>query len=138
MKPQWSHFDHGADIGVRGCGPDLDVAFAQVAMALTAIVTRPEKVLGHEAVAVSCQAPDVELLLVDWLNTVIFEMATRKCLFARYDVRINGLQLEATLWGEAVDVTRHAPAVEPKGATYTMLKVAQQNDGWCAECVVDV
>jgi tRNA nucleotidyltransferase (CCA-adding enzyme) len=43
------------------------------------------------------------------------------------------------LWGEAVDVARHAPACEPKGATYTALKVAADENGkWSAACIVDV
>jgi len=41
--------------------------------------------------------------------------------------------------GEPVDVTRHRPAVEAKGATYTALSVAGNADGaWVAQCVVDV
>jgi tRNA nucleotidyltransferase (CCA-adding enzyme) len=36
-------------------------------------------------------------------------------------------------------VARHAPACEPKGATYTALKVARDADGaWSAACIVDV
>jgi SHS2 domain-containing protein len=47
--------------------------------------------------------------------------------------------LEGKAWGEPVDVGRHQPAVEVKGATYTGLRVARENDGaWVAECVVDV
>jgi SHS2 domain-containing protein len=43
------------------------------------------------------------------------------------------------LWGEPVDVGRHAPACEPKGATLTALKVARDSDGlWSAGCVIDV
>ena len=86
----------------------------------------------------TCEAPDLELLFVDWLNTIIYEMAVRNMLFARFAVTIQGNQLEATLWGEAVDVARHAPACEPKGATYTALRVVQEGGGWSAACVVDV
>ena len=60
-------------------------------------------------------------------------------LFGRFAVRIEDTRLEGTLWGEPVDVERHAPACEPKGATYTALKVAADNDGiWSAACIVDV
>ena len=84
-------------------------------------------------------ASDLELLLVDWLNAVIYEMAVRRMLFARFEVRIEDTALEATLWGEPVNIVRHAPACEPKGATYTALRVAQEADGfWSAACVVDV
>jgi hypothetical protein len=48
-------------------------------------------------------------------------------------------RLQGTLWGEPVDVERHAPACEPKGATYTALRVAKGADGnWSAACIVDV
>jgi SHS2 domain-containing protein len=90
-------------------------------------------------VKVRCEAPDVELLLVEWLNAVIYEMAVGNMLFGRFAVRIAGTHLDGTLWGEPVDIARHSPACEPKGATYTALKVAQDGDGmWSAACVVDV
>ncbi|MEW5891370.1 MAG: archease, partial [Pseudomonadota bacterium] len=41
MKRYWEHFRHGADIGVRGIGDTLGEAFAQGALALTAVVTEP-------------------------------------------------------------------------------------------------
>ena len=54
-------------------------------------------------------------------------------------VRIEGTRLRGQLWGEPVDVARHAPACEPKGATYTALRVHEEPDGtWSAACVVDV
>ena len=134
----WEHFPHDADIGIRGFGATPAEAFEQAAVALTTIVTHAE-VKPLAAVEVTCEVPDLELLFVDWLNTVIYEMAVRKMLFARFAVTIEGTRLKATLWGELVDVARHAPACEPKGATYTALRVAQETDGvWSAGCVVDV
>jgi SHS2 domain-containing protein len=91
-----------------------------------------------EPVDVQCSAPDDELLLVDWLNALIFEMATRKLLFARFEVDIADHRLTARAWGEPVTNQQHQPAVEVKGATYTSLRVAQQDGAWLAQCVVDV
>ena len=134
----WEHFSHDADVGVRGFGATPAQAFEQAALAMSAIVTR-EQVEALSPVEVRCEAPDLELLLVDWLNAVIYEMAVRRMLFARFEVRIEDTALEATLWGEPVNIVRHAPACEPKGATYTALRVAQEGDGfWSAACVVDV
>jgi len=134
----WEHFPHDADIGVRGFGATPAQAFEQAALALTAIVTHAE-VRPLVAVDVECEAPDLELLFVDWLNAIIYEMATRTMLFARFAVTIKGSRLQATLWGEPVDVARHAPACEPKGATYTVLRVGQDASGsWSAGCIVDV
>jgi tRNA nucleotidyltransferase (CCA-adding enzyme) len=133
------HFHHESDIGVRGVGATIEEAFEQAALALTAVITDPTKVAWREAVEINCEAPDAELLLVDWLNALIYEMATRRLLFGRYAVKISGARLQATAWGEGVDVTRHEPAVEIKGATFTCLRVQQGETGtWLAQCVVDV
>jgi tRNA nucleotidyltransferase (CCA-adding enzyme) len=135
----WQHFHHQADIGVRGSGHSLATAFAGAAEALSAVITDLDRVEASEAVAIACAAPDAELLLVDWLNALIYEMATRRMLFSRFEVRISDdFQLEATAWGEPVDIPRHQPAVEVKGATYTALKVERTDGGWSAQCVVDV
>ncbi|RMF96111.1 MAG: archease [Gammaproteobacteria bacterium] len=138
-RPDWEHFEHGADVGVRGYGATLAEAFANAALALTAVLTEPERVAPRAAVPIECIAPDPELLLLDWLNAVIYEMATRRMLFARYDVAIDDGRLQAQAFGEPVDRQRHRPAVEVKGATLTGLSVRREPDGrWLAQCVVDV
>ena len=138
QRGKWEHFPHDADVGLRGWGPTPAEAFEQAAYALTAVVTLAE-VKPEVAVQLTCEAPDLELLFVEWLNAIIYEMAVRNMLFGRFLVRIENTRLEGTLWGEPVDVKRHAPACEPKGATYTALKVAKGTDGrWSAACIVDV
>jgi tRNA nucleotidyltransferase (CCA-adding enzyme) len=135
---RWEHFPHGADIGVRGYGPTRADAFAQAALALTAVVADPASVEPREPVAIDCEAPDDELLLAEWLNALIWEMATRKMLFSRFEVHLDGQRLQAVARGEPVVVERHHPAVEVKGATYTALRVAEQDGEWIAQTVVDV
>ncbi|HEX7972009.1 MAG TPA: archease [Thiobacillus sp.] len=135
---RWEHFPHEADMGVRGIGPTLAAAFEQAALAMTAVVTDPARVAADEAVEIRCEAPDDELLLVDWLNALILEMAARHMLFSRFEVNLDGPHLYATAWGEAVDMQKHRPAVEIKGATYTELNVKEESGRWLAQCVVDV
>ena len=135
----WEHFPHEADVGVRGFGRTKDEAFEQAALALTAVITDPHSVARERSVGIVCEAPDDELLLVDWLNALIYEMATRRLLFAGYEVRIDGSRLTGTARGEPVDVARHRPAVEIKGATVTELAVEREADDlWRAQCVLDV
>jgi tRNA nucleotidyltransferase (CCA-adding enzyme) len=137
--PHWEHFDHQADIGVRGCGSSLRAAFEQAALALTAVIVDPLQVADRIPVNIACEAPDREMLLTDWLNALVYQMALRRMLFGRYNVDIEGNRLRATAWGEPIDYSRHRPRVEIKGATYTGLHVGQNADGeWTAQCVVDV
>ena len=134
----WEHFAHGADVGVRGSGRTRAEAFGNAALALTAVLVEPGAVEARDCVPIRCSAPDDEMLLVDWLNAVVYAMATRNMLFGRFDVRLDDHTLAASAWGEAIDRARHQPAVEVKGATYTGLTVRERDDGWVAECVVDV
>ena len=137
--PAAEHFAHGADVGIRGVGLTREQAFEQAALALTGVVTDPDTVETKQMIEIECVAPTDGLLLVDWLNRLIYEMAVRHMLFARFAVTLEGPRLRARAWGEPVDRVRHAPAVEPKGATLTTLKVEQRPNGaWIAQCVVDV
>ena len=138
MTARWEHFPHGADIGVRGLGPTKAEAFAQAALAMTAVVVDPARVAPHEVVAIRCEVPDDELLFAEWLNALVYEMSTRKMLFSRFAVRFDGPLLAGEAWGEPVDIARHRPAVEVKGATYTELRVEWRGGEWMAQTVVDV
>lgn len=134
----WEHFEHEADIGVRGFGETPAAAFEQCALAMMAIMTDLSLIHEKELIEIRCEEPDPELLLVDWLNAVIFEVATRKMLFGRFEVTIQDNSLKARAWGETIEVTRHHPAVEIKGATYTELALCQVEGRWIAQCIVDV
>jgi SHS2 domain-containing protein len=135
----WEHFPHGADVGVRGIGASPAEAFSQAALALTATVCDPSSVRPIRTSEITCEAPTAELLLVDWLNAVVYAMATEHMLFGRFDVRLEDRTLHARLSGEPVDRERHQPAVEVKGATHTQLRVFREPTGvWVAECVIDV
>jgi hypothetical protein len=53
----------------------MSEAFSGAAMALTAAVTDPAAVAPLTAVEIDCAAPDVELLLAEWLNALVYEMS---------------------------------------------------------------
>jgi len=135
----WEHFEHMADIGVRGFGATKSAAFENAARALTAALVDLEAVRPAEEVKVECRAQDDDLLLYEWLNALIYQMATRKMLFSQFIVEIERGRLSGAAWGEPIDVRRHSPAAEAKGATLTALRVAPADGGgWIAQCVVDV
>ena len=116
--PRWEHFEHEADIGVRGMGATPGEAFEMAAVALSAVVADPVRIECRDEVALEARADTLEQLLVAWLSAVIFEMASRRMLFRRFHVTLENTNLRATAAGEPVDPARHEPAVEVKGASY--------------------
>jgi SHS2 domain-containing protein len=138
-KDRWEHFPHSADMGVRGFGTTPAEAFEAAALAMVAIVTDPAGIRPSRREAFRCEAAEPELLLYDFMNELVFRMSAEGLLFGRFAVSIDGPRLVAEAWGEPVDVARHQPAVEIKGATFTELAVRQQPDGtWVAQCVLDI
>ena len=89
-----------ADIGVRGFGATLAQAFEQAAMALTAVITDPAVVRPSQRIGVSCEGLEEDLLLYDWLNALVYEMATRRLLFSRFELEYSEGRLDASVWGE--------------------------------------
>jgi len=136
---RWEHFEHGADIGVRGYGASPAEAFEQAALALTAVVADPAAVPQRRRIALHCEAPEDDLLLVDWLNALVYRMDADKLLFGRFRVRLAPGRLDGEAWGGPVTALAGGGTVEVKGATYTALRLAREPDGlWVAQCVVDV
>jgi tRNA nucleotidyltransferase (CCA-adding enzyme) len=137
--PCFEHFAHQADMGVRGYGRTREEAFEQAALALTAVMVPVDIIATRDRVRVSCSAADDELLLLDWLAAVVYQISAHRMIFGRCQVSIAGQTLEGELWGEPLDLARHQPGVEVKAPTAAALRVARLVDGtWLAQCVVDV
>jgi tRNA nucleotidyltransferase (CCA-adding enzyme) len=100
----------------------------------------PQELLMEERIEIEAPTPDE--LLVAFLNELISVADARHLVFGRFAVRVvlgpTRSFLSARAWGETFDPERHDSTVQPKGATFTALRVAAAKDGWVAQCVVDV
>lgn len=132
-------FEHTADLGLRVHAPDLNTLFAEAAACLVAaILDNPESIQATTSHTVTIPGSDREMLLFDWLRELLYRFETDHQLVARADVTVQETGLQATLWGEEFDTTRHIPAHEVKAITYHELKVEPHLTGWLAEVIVDI
>jgi SHS2 domain-containing protein len=131
-------FEHEADIGIRGFGRTIEEAFGNAAAAMYSVMVRIDAVKPAQGKTVLADAPDAELLLVEWLNALLSLSDIERMVFSKFEVKINGTSLKGTAWGEPLDRVSHEPKVEIKGATYHMLQVKKEKDRFVAQCVVDV
>lgn len=144
MTSDFEHFEHGADVGVRGKGSTPEEAFEGAAQALFHLLAEdPSAIREDREERFECSAGGLEDLFVAYLNELISRADTYGLVFGRFAVRIEdagprGLRLSGRAWGEPLDPVRHESTVLPKGATYTALRVERQNGRWVAQCVVDV
>jgi SHS2 domain-containing protein len=140
----FEHFEHGADVGVRGFGATAGEAFEAAAQSLFSLLAEGGAAVRTEVEErIEVEAPGLEELLVAYLNELISIADTRGLVFGDFRVEIRGggsepFRLTGRARGEPFDPARHEFTVQPKGATYTGLRVAEENGRWVAQCVVDV
>jgi SHS2 domain-containing protein len=138
MNKDFEILDHTADVGIIAYGADLKQAFANAAKALFSLITElddVEEVLHRD---IELTATEVESLLVEWLNELVYRFDTESILFKRFDIiQLNSTHLKARGYGEKVDSSRHKLKIGVKAATYHMLKV-DKNDGCRVQVLFDI
>jgi len=131
------YFEHDADIGVVGRGATLEQAFVAGAEAVFSLITRIEDVRLRESVEVQFEEADPELAFVTWINQLLGHAHENGLVLGKFELEREGDHWRGRARGEPWrDEMERGVGV--KGATLTMLSVAQTDGGWEARCVVDV
>lgn len=133
--------EHTADTGFRTRGADLKELFGNCALALIAVSTDPKDVQPRNAYPLAAAGEDLESLLVNWLNEVLYYLDAERIIFNRFEIReISPREVKAIAWGEPRDDLRHPPRVVVKGVTYHQLAIKPSADGvgWVAEVFLDI
>ena len=116
--------EHTADTGLVAYGRSLAEAFANAAYGLFSIMAELNEVRGVESRSVAVSAEDIEGLLFNWLNHLIYIFDVEYLLFKRFDItEFTKHNLKATCWGETYNPSRHQLKLGVKSATYHTLKV---------------
>ena len=132
-------FDHTADLGLRIRAADLNTLFTEAATALFGVLVEDlATVHATTRIDVQLNECDRELLLFDWLKTLLFHLDAEHLLFSRFEVKVGDDGLMGSAWGEKLDRDRHELGHEVKAITYHGLKVEATPDGWLAEVIVDI
>jgi SHS2 domain-containing protein len=131
-----------SDLAFVARGATLEAAFAAAARALlAATVEDPDSVRRHERRALALEEPDLELLLLRFLNELVYLRDAEELLLhaERVAVERDGTaRLRAELAGERIDRRRHRLASEVKAATAHGLRMTSSAEGWTASVTLDV
>ncbi|MDO8427584.1 MAG: archease [Candidatus Diapherotrites archaeon] len=143
MESKFKLLEHGADYGVQGTGKTTENAFEHCAEGMFSIIVDLKKVKSKEKINILVTAKNLEELLINWLNELLYKSHVKHMLFSKFKIEKiketkSGFELNGIAKGEKINSKKHEMALEVKGATYTGVKVEQQGKKWIAQCVVDV
>jgi len=131
--------DHTADIGIKAFGRDLPEAFGNAAYAMFDIITFTEEIKEKQSFDIQITAAHIEDLLITWLDELLFKYETERFLFKEFKIKdLSDTNLNATIFGEKVDLKKHEIKVEIKNVTYHQLKVEKTADGWELQVIFDL
>jgi SHS2 domain-containing protein len=120
--------DHTADVGIKAYGKTLSEAFENVAKGMFDIITDNSEIDSIGQYNIELEAPDLEQLLVDWLSELLYLNTARNQVFGFFKVEINKktIKLNAKIFGEKFDLSKHKIGTEIKAVTYHMLEVCNK------------
>lgn len=117
--------DHTADIGIKAYGDDLSEAFAHAAKGMFDIITDSSQIESKGEYQIELSSDDLEQLLVDWLDELLYLQGAENLVFGEFRVSIDEEkpEISATVFGEEFDTDKHKIGMEIKAVTYHMLEV---------------
>ncbi len=89
---------------------------------------------------IEVKAGDLEELLVEWLNELIYQFEVNELLLKRFNIihlDSENKKLEAKVYGEKLDLSRHQIEEQIKACTYHQLQI-KKNQIWTARVIFDV
>jgi len=139
MRKAFEIIDHAADIGIIAYGADVEELFSNAALALFSLITEPERVEEKLHLNLEVSSEDTDSLLIEWLNELIYFFDAKHMLFNRFDIgNVTHNELKATCYGEGFDPMKHKIKIGVKAATYHMLKLDKNGDGYRAQIILDI
>lgn len=132
--------EHTADIGLLSYGKTIQELFENAGEGLFSILTDITKVRPLEEYKLSVSGEDLEDLFIRWLNELIYFWEVERALASKFKVSINDTSLEALIYGEKFDHTRHTIEHGVKAVTYYDFKIEydKANNLWKAKVIIDV
>lgn len=116
--------DHPADLGIEAHGKTPAEAFEQAALGLVSIIADASTVEARDCRNVTLHGSDLEHLLVRWLEEILYLYDGEHFLAGRFQIsQLEMGRLEAVVYGEPFDPTRHQPRMDVKAVTYHLLQV---------------
>jgi SHS2 domain-containing protein len=137
VSGSWEVLEHTAEVKLRLRGASLAALFVAAGRALATVElgSQPPLRAAGEERTVEVRAADVDALLVEWLNELVYLAETARQVPVEFTILAAGTtELRARVRGVPVAL---APA-RVKGATFHGLKVEMTPAGWEADVVLDV
>lgn len=132
-----------ADVAFEAQGKTLEELFKEAALAVTNTMVKDVRAIEQKtSKSIEVGAGDVEMLLFQFLQELIFYKDAELLLFSRFDLAIeqknSTWHLRGKAHGEEISPGRHELLVDVKAVSLHNFKVEETSRGWQATVIIDV
>jgi len=141
-RPFYKFLDHTADVFFVAKADTLPELFEQCALAVGETMVDIHKVSPKQTVKILGEDKNVETLLYDFLDEIVFFKDYKQLLFSKFKITIEEKEgkyfLTCLASGEKLDLARHDPKVDVKAITMHEFEVKKLDKGWQANVIIDI
>ncbi len=138
----YKFFDHTADVLFEAEGKDLGELFEAAGLATEETQIDLKGVKQEVEKKIELEKDNIEMLLFDFLQELIFLKDSELLLFSEIKVNITEKNkkyfLKAELKGEKIDPNRHELKVDVKAVTLHRFEVKKTANGWFCRVILDI
>lgn len=132
--------DHATDAFIEVTASTLNEAFTLAAQSVVDITLDRDTIEEKEQRTLTVSAQDLRYLLFDWLEEVNYQIITEGFSIARFSLEISKnflYRLNATAYGEPINLKKHHFKIEIKAPTFHMMEI-KQNGGVTMRFLMDL
>jgi len=123
--------EHATDAFIEVTASSLEEAFIHAGESVVGITLDQSSVEEKEQKTLTVKGEDLDFLLFNWLEEVIYQLITEGFAIHRFSLQISKNSeciLTATIFGEEINLKKHHFKVEIKAPTFHLMEIKQNSN----------
>ena len=137
----YKYFEHTSDVIFEAYGKSLEELFVSAGLATEELMVELKTLSPNLKEEINVKGKDVEELLYNFLEELIFLKDTKLLLFKEFQIKIKEgkeYSLKAIAKGEVINRTKHELGRDVKAVTLHQFEVKKEKDKWKARVLIDI
>jgi SHS2 domain-containing protein len=142
-QKRFEYLEHTADAYIAAYGETLEEAFENAALATINVMTDLKKVEKKIKKKITVKGKDQNALLYNWLEEILLLFEIEGLFFSKIRVQkinktLEEFLLEAEMWGEIYNSSKHSQKVGVKAVTYHLMDIKTEQNQIVLKFILDI
>lgn len=123
--------EHTTDAFIEVRASSLEEAFEKAGEAVVDTTLNRSSVTEKEPRELTVSGDNLRYLLFNWIEEINYQLITEGFAIAKFDVKIehtDKYKINAKIWGEALDLSKHQFKIEIKAPTFHEMEIINSKE----------